>query len=49
MDLDRLIADAKELCRDVARLELTDSPLYIVTQTMLPPMLVATTVCYGYT
>src|SRR6056297_1776972 len=49
MDLDRLIADAKELCRDVARLELTDSPLYIVTQTMLPPMLGATTVCYGYT
>ena len=49
MDLDQIIADGKELCRDVARLELTGSPLYIVTQTMLPPMLGATTVCYGYT
>lgn len=49
MDLDQIIADGKELCRDVARLELTDSPLYIIAQTQLPLLLGAETVCYGYT
>lgn len=49
MDLDRLVADAKDLCYRVAAAELSGSPLWIVPQTNLPPMLGANTVCYGYT
>ncbi|WP_146439833.1 hypothetical protein [Crateriforma conspicua] len=47
--MDQVVADAKELCYRVAPAELSGSPLYIVPQTSLPPMLGAYTVCYGYT
>lgn len=49
MNMEQVIADAKELCYRVAPAELSGSPLYIVPQTSLPPMLGGETVCYGYT
>ncbi|GAA4446068.1 hypothetical protein [Novipirellula rosea] len=49
MDIDALVADAKELCYAVAPAELSGSPLWVVPQTNLPPMLGRHTVCYGYT
>ncbi len=48
MDIERFVADAKELCYAVAPAELSGSPLWIVPQTKLPPLLGANTVCYGY-
>lgn len=49
MDIDALVTDAKELCYAVAPAELSGSPLWVVPQTNLPPMLGRHTVCYGYT
>ena len=49
MDIENLIADAKELCYRVAPAELANSPLWVIPQTNLPPMLGRYTVCYGYT
>lgn len=49
MDIDALVSDAKELCYAVAPAELSGSPLWVVPQTNLPPMLGGNTVCYGYT
>ncbi|TWT84752.1 hypothetical protein CA13_62320 [Planctomycetes bacterium CA13] len=49
MDMEQVIADAKDLCYRVAPAELSGSPLWVVPQTNLPPMLGRDTVCYGYT
>jgi hypothetical protein len=49
MDLERFVADAKELCYAVAPAELSGSPLWIMLQSNLPPLLGGETVCYGYT
>ncbi|TWU04922.1 hypothetical protein [Stieleria varia] len=49
MDIENLIADAKDLCYAVAPAELSGSPLWVVPQSNLPPMLGGNTVCYGYT
>jgi hypothetical protein len=49
MNLDQTLADAKELCYAVAPAELHGSPLWVVPQTRLPPLLGGQTVCYGYT
>ncbi|MDB4664396.1 hypothetical protein OAE63_00175 [bacterium] len=49
MDMERVISDAKDLCYRVAPAELSGSPLWVVPQTNLPPMLGRDTVCYGYT
>lgn len=49
MDMDQIVADAKDLCYRVAPAELSGSPLWVVPQTTLPPLLGRDTVCYGYT
>ena len=49
MELNGILADAKDLCYRVASAELHHSPLYIIPQAELPPLLNANTVCYGYT
>lgn len=49
MDIERTLADAKDLCYRVAPAELSGSPLWVIPQTHLPPLLGANTVCYGYT
>lgn len=47
MDIERTVADARELCYRVASAELAGSPLYIVPQTRLPPLLTVTTLTIG--
>jgi len=49
MDMEQVISDAKELCYAVAPAELSGSPLWIMLQSNLPPLLGGETVCYGYT
>ncbi len=47
--IDGLCARAEALCREIAKQELADSPLYIVPQSRLPKRLGRTAVCNGYT
>lgn len=49
MDIESVVADAKDLCDRVAPAELANSPLWVIPQTNLPPLLGRDTVCYGYT
>ena len=49
MNLENLVADCKELCYAVAPAELHNSPLWVMLQSNLPPLLGGETVCYGYT
>ncbi|WP_430454060.1 hypothetical protein [Rhodopirellula europaea] len=49
MDIESVVADAKDLCYRVAPAELANSPLWVIPQTNLPPLLGRDTVCYGYT
>ena len=49
MEIDQIIAKARQMCYEVAPAELRDAVLRIVPQTRLPPLLGGETNCYGYT
>jgi hypothetical protein len=48
-DIGRLCIQAGDLCREIARRDLGETPLYIVPQSRLPKRLGRSAACNGYT